>query len=139
MSRLPLLNRKNNEADPFFDGTCPLCAMEMQQLTAADHNHQLTLVDIYQPHFSQQYPHIVPIKANNILHAQDEHGRLYLGLDATQRAWNTVGKKPWVNVLRIPVIRPIADWCYLKFARHRYRISWLLTGQKRKQCERCVK
>lgn len=39
--------------------------------------------------------------------------------------------------LRWPGIRIIADWGYLKFAKHRYTISYLLTGKKR-TCDRCV-
>ncbi len=121
----------------FYDGTCPLCKLEMEQLRKFDTHQRLRLEDLSQPHFSQKFPYINILEANQILHALDSNGQLLLGLDATQASWNAVGKKSWVNLLRLPYIRPIADWCYLKFAKHRYSISWLLTGKKRANCEQC--
>ena len=121
----------------FYDGTCPLCQMEMKELHQYDLAERLTLVDIYDPDFETQYPQIDPQSANRILHAIDDDGRLYLGLDATQIAWNAVGQKTWVNWLRLPVIRWFADGLYLFFAKYRYSISWLLTGKKRTACQSC--
>jgi predicted DCC family thiol-disulfide oxidoreductase YuxK len=40
-----------------------------------------------------------------------------------------VGKHRWLAILRWPVIRHIADLCYLFFARHRQKISGLLMRQ----------
>jgi predicted DCC family thiol-disulfide oxidoreductase YuxK len=51
----------------------------------------------------------------------------------TCHAWRLVGKKPWIAVLRFPIIKPFADWAYLLFAKHRTRISSLLMGKK--SCE----
>ncbi|MEC8861111.1 MAG: DUF393 domain-containing protein [Pseudomonadota bacterium] len=117
----------------FYDGSCPLCAAEMKQLAAADRQGQVELQDITQPDFSERFPHIDPVAADRILHGETDDGTLLYGLDVTARAWDLAGKGWRVNWLRWPLIRPVADRVYLFFARHRHRISRLLTG--REHCE----
>jgi predicted DCC family thiol-disulfide oxidoreductase YuxK len=46
-----------------------------------------------------------------------------------------VGKRHWVAILRWPLIKQVSHWVYLFFAKHRPRISKLLTGSER--CEVC--
>lgn len=120
----------------FYDGTCPLCRKEMDALRLYDEGEQLVLVDINSDAFSA-HPDIDPQKAMTILHAKDDTGSVLLGLDVTAAAWKAVGKKPWVQCLRWPVIRWFADWSYILFANNRYRLSWLLTGQARCQDGAC--
>ncbi|QLE84337.1 MULTISPECIES: thiol-disulfide oxidoreductase DCC family protein [Shewanella] len=115
----------------FFDGQCPLCAAEMKQLKQYDEYGSIELQDLNQTGFAEKFPEIDPNRANLILHGMDDKGNILLGLDVTYRAWVLVGKKYRVAFLRWPVIKPIADIFYLGFAKHRYRISYLLTGKKR--------
>ena len=119
----------------FYDGSCPLCAAEMKQLAAADREGHVELQDISRPDFSERFPHVDPVQADRILHGESDDGTQLLGLDVTVRAWSLVGKGWRVNWLRWPVIRPMADRVYLFFARHRHRISRLLTGKSR--CHAC--
>ncbi|MCV5638693.1 DCC1-like thiol-disulfide oxidoreductase family protein, partial [Escherichia coli] len=83
------------------------------------------------------YPQIDPDRANTILHALDNHGNLLLGLDVTYRAWQLVGRGWLYAPLRWQLIRPVADWLYLRFAQNRYRISYWLTGTSRCNSGRC--
>lgn len=122
----------------FYDGSCPLCVAEMRALSAFDSKGCLNLVDLGEADVEQRYPEIDRVAAMRILHAELDRGdgnlpERLMGLDATRWAWKLVNRKPWIAVLRWPLIRPIADQFYLLFARHRYRISFLLTGRKR--CE----
>ncbi len=122
----------------FYDGTCPLCAKEMKALVNRDTHQLIRTVDIHSDEFSS-YPQIDADKANNILHALDSNGQLYLGLDATYQAWRLVGRGWLYAPLRWPLIKPVADRLYLKFANNRYRISYWLTGKSRcgsGQCSR---
>ncbi|MGM0631912.1 MAG: thiol-disulfide oxidoreductase DCC family protein [Pseudomonadota bacterium] len=119
----------------FYDGSCPLCAAEMKQLMAADRDGQVELQDISRPDFAERFPHIDPVQADRILHGETDDGTRLYGLDVTVRAWSLAGKGWRVNWLRWPVIRPVADRVYLFFARHRHRISRLLTGKSR--CDVC--
>ena len=121
----------------FFDGYCPLCVAEMDQLSRLDAKGLLLLEDIHQPDFGSKFPTIDPVAADRVLHAMAEDGTMYYGLDVTHKVWQSVGKKSWIAVLRWPVIRFFADIAYRVFAKNRYSISWLLTGKRR--CEPCGK
>lgn len=119
----------------FYDSACPLCLKEMRQLKSYDVEGRIGLVDIYEPDFDDNYPQINRAEAGKILHALSTDGDLILGLDVTCRAWEVVGRHRWLKLTRLPLIQPIADSCYRFFARHRYRISFILTGKSR--CDRC--
>jgi predicted DCC family thiol-disulfide oxidoreductase YuxK len=120
----------------FYDGMCPLCQKEMQHLIKYNTAGHLAFVDIMEPGFSEAYPHLDWDALNNRIHGQTDSGSVITGLDVTYLAWKLVGKG-WVYApTRWPVIRWFADKCYNVFAKHRYTISYWLTGQRR--CERCV-
>lgn len=106
-------------------------------LKSLDKQGRLQFADIHRADFTARYPDIDPVAADRILHGRYEDGRMIYGLDVSCQAWRAVGKKPWLAVLRWPVIRWFADLAYRVFASNRYRISWLLTGQKR--CSPCAK
>ena len=114
----------------FYDGTCPLCAKEMNALKQRDTKQKIKTVDIYSDAFAD-YPQIDSEQANTILHALNEKDELLLGLDVTHRAWQLVGRGWLYAPLRWRIIKPVADWLYLKFASNRYRVSYLLTGRSR--------
>ncbi|MEZ9230725.1 thiol-disulfide oxidoreductase DCC family protein [Vibrio amylolyticus] len=125
-----------NDLTIFYDGTCPLCSKEMAALKKQDKKGRIKLVDIYSDEFAQ-YPQINADAANTVLHAIDSTGQLILGLDVTYKAWDLVGKG-WIYApLRWPLIKPLADWCYLRFARNRYRVSYWLTGVSRCDSNSC--
>lgn len=115
----------------FYDGNCPLCSAEMRQLKARDPADLIELVNLNAADFSQRFSHINKDYANTILHGETATGELLLGLDVTCKAWALTGTRRWIQLLRLPVIKTVADWSYLHFAKHRYRISHLLTGQAR--------
>ena len=117
----------------FYDGRCPLCSAEMNQLSQYDKEGKLRLIDINAENFATQYPHIDKVQADRILHGQYANGDMVFGLDVTQQAWALVGKNRWLKLLRLPVIRWFADLGYLVFARYRSQISYALTGSS--QCD----
>jgi len=122
----------------FYDGLCPLCSLEINQLRTCDSNKQLLFEDIHAPDFDRRYPFIDRTRANKILHGQLANGDIIYGLDVTCMAWKTVGKHRWLLILRWPVIRWFADLAYSFFARHRSFISGLLSDDiKKLQCQRC--
>ncbi len=118
----------------FYDSLCPLCVREMRCLQQRGQG-VLDFEDIHQEGFTARFPNIDVAEANKILHAQTPDGTLLLGLDVTAKAWALVGN-PLFKVLRWPLIKPVADATYRVFAKHRYRISYWLTGQAR--CDTCA-
>lgn len=108
---------------------------EMKQLKKRNNESRLSFVDINDEAFSEQYPHLEKAALNTRIHGITEEGVVITGLDVTYHAWRLVGKGWLYAPLRWRWIRPFADWCYIKFAKHRYNISFLLTGKAR--CDRC--
>jgi len=121
---------QNSPLTIFYDGYCPLCLMEMDKLKRLDKQQNIRFVDINESSFSVLYPHLDWQVLNARIHGYLEDGTLISGLDVTYLAWKLVGKG-WVYApLRWPVISWFADIAYNLFAKHRYRISYLLTGKK---------
>ena len=120
----------------FYDGFCPLCLAEMTRLKAMDTKQVLAFVDIQHSDFPTAYPELDWQALNARTHGIKANGELINGLDVTYLAWSLVGKG-WVYApLRWPILRWFADKLYNLFARYRYNISYLFTGQKR--CQPCA-
>ena len=119
----------------FYDGGCPLCVKEMRHLKKLDKNGKIQFENINERDFNQLFPEINVDDANAYLHGQLANGEMIYGLDVTHAAWSQVGKGWLIAPLRLPGIRWVADKVYLGFAKHRNRISKLLTGQER--CPQC--
>ncbi len=115
----------------FYDGHCPLCRKEMMHLKRYDKSHVIQFEDIQQDDFSQRFNELDWHELNNRIHVQQSDGSLLTGLDATHAAWKAVGKGWLYAPLRWPLIRPVANTAYTQFARHRYKISYWLTGKQR--------
>ena len=120
----------------FYDGGCPLCVSEMRHLSKLDTESLISLENIHADDFSERFPHIDQQRADQILHGQLANGEVIYALDVTYAAWSLVGKRHWVALLRWPIIKQIADYSYLFFAKYRSTISRLLTGSER--CEMCA-
>lgn len=114
----------------FFDGSCPLCAREIDHLRRLDRHRRIRFEDIHADDFSRRYPDVDPEEASAIL-LGDYRGERLRGLDVTHRAWSLVGQGWRTAPLRWPLIRPAADRIYRWFAPRRYRISGWLTGRQR--------
>lgn len=121
----------------FYDGNCPLCSTEMQQLKHADVNNKILLEDINAPDFSDRFGYIDKDKALKILHAQLPSGEIIYALDVTYQAWKIVGKHRWLKIIRLPIICTLADWGYLFFAKHRHFISRLFMPNTKCSAGRC--
>jgi len=110
----------------FYDGNCPLCSTEMQQLKHADSKNLITLEDLNASDFSERYSYIDKDKAMNYLQAQKQSGEMIYGLDVTYEAWKIVGKHGWLKIFRLPIISFFADCGYVLFAKYRHSLSKIL-------------
>lgn len=120
----------------FYDGGCPLCAAEIEQLIKLNGESNLAFENIYARDFVQRFPHIDRQAADLVLHGQLESGEMIYGLEVTYQAWVMVGKRHWVAILRWPLFKQCAELGYRLFAKYRHRISRLVMGRAR--CERCA-
>ncbi|MGM0526061.1 MAG: thiol-disulfide oxidoreductase DCC family protein [Pseudomonadota bacterium] len=119
----------------FYDGGCPLCIKEMRHLKKLDAGQKIQFENINEGDFNERFPEVNIENANAYLHGRLSNGQMVYGLDVTHAAWSQVGKGWLIAPLRWPVIRWLADKAYLFFAKHRNRISKLLTGEAR--CSQC--
>ncbi|WP_372763017.1 thiol-disulfide oxidoreductase DCC family protein [Pseudoalteromonas sp.] len=110
----------------FYDANCPLCQVAMQHLKRSDIEQKITLEDLNADDFSRRFPTVNQHQAMNILQAQTSSGQMIYGLDVTYQAWRSVGKYPWLKIIRLPVIRFFADSVYRVFAKYRHHISRFL-------------
>ncbi|ANS85748.1 DUF393 domain-containing protein [Vibrio scophthalmi] len=119
----------------FYDASCPLCVKEMSSLKT-HLGDNVTFVNVQNEIMMEHYPTVEQSECLRVLHVIDQSGQLRLGVDANIYLWELAGKKPILRILRWPILRSIARGGYWLFARYRYQLSYLLTGQTRcKQCE----
>lgn len=130
-----VMNTNNTDSNAklviFADSFCPLCMNEMSHLARLDTVGAIKFIDIQCQNAMSSYPSISFEKANEILHGVLPNNQIILGLDVTHAAWKLVGKGYLTGLIRLPIISLLSDKVYLFFAKHRYRISFYLTGQTR--------
>jgi len=118
---------KTAELILFFDGKCPLCTKEIALLERYDKNAKIQFEDINSKSFETKFPSIDLQEAGNVLHGQLLGGTIITGMDVTFMAWDLVERHRWLKLLNLPLVRPLTDWGYQIFARHRSKIANFLT------------
>ncbi len=101
----------------YFDGSCPLCRMEMTHLENMK-SPDLELVDIRLASLPEGK---CAEDLLSLLHYRDANGQWVTGLDATAAAWSHTRLFWLFRILRWPLIGPVADRVYNLWARRRYQ------------------
>jgi predicted DCC family thiol-disulfide oxidoreductase YuxK len=101
----------------YYDGQCPLCTAEINHLRRLK-GDELDLIDVHG--CGQQG---LPSRREMLekLHYRDADGRLLVGLDANIAAWQHTRIGFLWRILDWPLIRPLAEWAYNRWAVIRYR------------------
>ena len=107
----------------FYDGACPLCSREVKHYHRQDRDGRLLLVDISSPEFDPQ-PYGILLEAFMYeLHAIDQEGVVYRGVDAFRAIWQAFPDlttyRVMGSVLALPVVNSVARLGYRAFARLR--------------------
>lgn len=105
-----------------YDASCPLCALEMDELRALDGGRRLRLIDFSAPGFDPAAYGATHAALDARLHGLGADGRWYIGMEAIRLAYGAVG----LGFLRPTghgLLRPLFDRLYAVFARHRQPIS----------------
>ena len=107
----------------FYDGACVVCSTEIEQYRRKDHAGRLVLVDISAPGFKPE-PYSIDLQAFMYeLHAIDQTGTVYTGIEAFRAIWQAFPASTLFGILgtviNLPVINPLARLCYRGFARIR--------------------
>lgn len=111
----------------FYDGQCPLCRREIATLQRPERGN-LSFVDIHrQPEDGPLAPGREALLRR--LHLVTAEGIWYTGLEATIRAWSHTPLGWLFRPLGWPLLRPVANALYSRWADRRY--------QRRYDCSTC--
>ena len=117
------MNPINYPLTLYYDGLCPVCNLEMDNLKARNQQDLLRFVDISVPFFDPT-PLGVSLRAlNELIHAKRPDGSLVVGVEVFRLAYSAVGLGHWFAPSALPGLKPLADATYAVFARHRYGFS----------------
>jgi predicted DCC family thiol-disulfide oxidoreductase YuxK len=106
-----------------YDGECPFCRLEARWLSYLGRSGGLALEDIAAPDFDpNRYGSTLP-ELMGSLHGIFPDGRKTRGLETFRQAYRAVGLG-WVFApTGWPGLRPVFDFLYALFARHRVRLG----------------
>jgi predicted DCC family thiol-disulfide oxidoreductase YuxK len=106
-----------------YDGACPFCRREVNWLARRDRTGQVALEDIADPEFDAADYGLSQAKVQSVIHAQLPDGRVVTGMEVFRRLYAAVGLGWLMAPTGWPVLRPVFDWGYRLFARHRVRLG----------------
>jgi predicted DCC family thiol-disulfide oxidoreductase YuxK len=122
------MNVQNYPLTVFYDASCPVCRLEMHGMRERDLAQHpdaplLRLVDMSAPGFDPTPYGATLAQMNALIHAQRPDDTLVVGVEVFRLAYGAVGLGAWFAPTRWRFLKPVFDFGYALFARHRYRIS----------------
>lgn len=107
----------------FYDGSCIVCAAEIEHYMSKDHGGRLQAVDISAMDFNPEPLGMSLSALMYELHAIDSNGRIYRGVEAFRAIWQAFPSSTAYGflaaVIAMPLINPLARLFYKGFARIR--------------------
>jgi predicted DCC family thiol-disulfide oxidoreductase YuxK len=109
----------------YYDGACPLCSAEMQNLMLRNQQGLLEFVDISAQGFEAP-PGVTQDALMTAMHGHWAQGEWLRGVPVFEAAYSAVGLPQVSRVLHHPLVRPMAEVLYPVVARLRHRIpAWV--------------
>jgi len=105
----------------FFDGACPLCSREIAALRRLDRAGRMRLTDFAAPDFDPREYGKSHHELLETIHARTADGKWITGVEVFRRIYATIGLGWLVAMTRLPLIAPLLDWGYRRFAVWRLR------------------
>ena len=106
-----------------YDGACPVCNLEMDNLKARNTAEQLKFIDISAPYFDPKPYGATLAEMNGLIHAQRPDGSLVIGVEVFRLAYSAVGLGYAAAPTGWPLLKPVFDAAYAVLARNRYGVS----------------
>lgn len=109
----------------FFDGSCSVCAAEMDIYQRKEHGGRLRFVDISAPEFDPA-PYGITLEAFMYeMHAIDRQSRVYRGVDAFRAIWQSFPAASRYGLLGALVALPglhllarAGYWCFARLRKY---------------------
>ena len=106
----------------YYESACPLCNAEMSNLMLRNTEGHLRFADVSAPGFADLPAGATMQDLLALIHARTADGRVLKGVEVFRLAYEAVGLG-WVSgAMRLPLLRPLAEWAYPVLARNRHRI-----------------
>jgi len=107
----------------FYDGSCSVCATEIEHYGKLDRFGRLILIDISRSEFDPAPFGFTLDEFMYQLHAIDRSGRIYRGVEAFWAIWQVFPTSTVFGLMgaliTMPLLNPLARICYRAFARIR--------------------
>lgn len=106
----------------FYDGKCGLCSKEINHYRKVAPSNIFNWQDITESADELNKEGISLSEGLRLLHAKDEEGLVYVGVDAFILIWKQL--KRWhilASLVGLPIIRHIANAAYRAFASWRFK------------------
>lgn len=113
-----------------YDAACPICRREIHWIKRRDRDGTLRLVDISKPGFDASRYGLDYETVDGKIHAILPDGSIITGMDVFRRLYADIGLGWLLAPTGWPVLRPVFDWGYRMFARHRGRLGRLADGEQ---------
>lgn len=118
-----MLNKPDFPIRVFYDGSCSVCATEIEHYLSKDHGGRLRAVDISAPDFDPERFQISLDAFMYELHAIDRNGQIYRGVEAFWAIWKAFPASTVYGIMGViitmPLVNPVARLLYKGFARIR--------------------
>ncbi len=102
-----------------YDGNCPVCYKEILHYKKKDASGLLMCIDIAHPDFKIEDYGLDIDEVNLKLHAIDESGNVYTGIDTFIEIWKRIpGFDFFTKITQNTFLRPIFDVFYISFAKY---------------------
>lgn len=105
-----------------YDGSCPICSWEKQNLMRHDRHGRLGFIDIQSPEFDPIVYGVTMEALMGRLHGITADGRMIIGVQTLLASYRAVGWW-WVYLPLSLAPRWLADLAYGWFADHRQELS----------------
>jgi predicted DCC family thiol-disulfide oxidoreductase YuxK len=107
----------------YYDGSCIVCATEIERYGRMDRAGRLILVDVSARNFDPSSLGIALDEFMYQMHVIDQGGRVYRNVEAFRAIWQAYPASTLYGLLgaliTLPVVNPVARLCYRGFARIR--------------------
>ncbi len=104
----------------FYDGSCSVCATEVERYGCKDRDGRLILVDVSAPGFDPAPFGIALTEFMYQMHSIDQKRRVFRGVEAFWAIWQAFPASTLLGLcgklIMLPLINPLARLCYRIFA-----------------------
>ena len=104
----------------FYDGSCQVCAAEVERYVRKDRDGRLIPVDIAAPEFDPAPYGVTLQEFMYQLHGIDQSGRVFRGVEAFWAIWQAFPSSNLLGLcgrmIMLPLVNPVARLCYRVFA-----------------------